>query len=96
MIFFKKKYLPQESSQIEIKECVEKMRRDFFISFLFMRYIFYVSKATSYFWQEIWQFSGMRIKLGYILGKGPSINNVTPRGKGGGYKNWEFGVIFKA
>ena len=29
-------------------------------------------------------------------GKGSSINDVAPKGEGGGYKKWQFGVIFKA
>ena len=29
------------------------------------------------------------------LAKGPSTNDVTPEGEGGGYKKWQFWVIFK-
>ena len=34
--------------------------------------------------------------LNGLLGYEQSINDITSEGEGGGYKNWQFGVIFKA
>ena len=31
----------------------------------------------------------------WLGNNGSSINDVTPEGQRGGYKNWNFGVIFK-